>query len=83
MTHTFRLGDFQICGLEIYIFDPAHDETPFPGEMAGGVLTVTDLDRAWELLVDASNSADDDKDAPVRDALQRLASRVLRAGRAA
>jgi len=82
MTHapiTLRVGRNQLCGLEIYIFDPAHDEDEFPGTLAGFVLTVTDRDRACELLIDAANSADDDKDAPVRDALTTLCARLRRA----
>ncbi len=82
MTHapiTLRVGSLQLCGLEIYIFDPCHDEDAFPGSLAGFVLTVTDRDRACELLMDAANSADDDKDAPVRDALTTLCARLRRA----
>ncbi len=76
---TLRVGSLQLCGLEIYIFDPCHDEDAFPGSLAGFVLTVTDRDRACELLADAANSADDDKDAPVRDALTTLCARLRRA----
>jgi hypothetical protein len=82
MTHapiTLRVGRTQLCGLEIYIFDPCHDDDGFPGTLAGFVLTVTDCERACELLTDAANSADDDKDAPVRDALTTLCARLRRA----
>ena len=74
-----RVGRNQLCGLEIYIFDPCHDEDNFPGSLAGFVLTVTDRERACDLLTDAANSADDDKDAAVRDALTTLCARLRRA----
>lgn len=76
---TLRVGAIQLCGLEIYIFDPAHDEDEFPGTLAGFVLTVTDRERACELLTDAANSADDDRDPAVRDALTTLCARLRRA----
>lgn len=76
---TLRVGSLQLCGLEIYIFDPCHDEENFPGSLAGFVLTITDRERACELLTDAANSADDDGDAAVRDALTTLCARLRRA----
>ena len=76
---TLRVGRTQLCGLEIYIFDPAHDEDAFPGSLAGFVLTITDRERACSLLTDAANSADDDRDPAVRDALTTLCARLRRA----
>ena len=75
---TLRVGRNQLCGLEIYIFDPCHDEDNFPGSLAGFVLTVTDRERTCDLLTDAANSADDG-DAAVRDALTTLCARLRRA----
>jgi hypothetical protein len=86
MATTFRVGQLQLAGLQIYIFDPARapyfdDEVPFPGELHGSKLTVTDHDLAWRMLTDAANeSGDMDGDRPLSDALAALASRVLRAG---
>lgn len=82
MTHSpiiLRVGRFGLAGLEIYIFDPCHDEDAFPGSLAGFVLTVTDRERACSLLTDAANSADDDRDPAVRDALTTLCARLRRA----
>lgn len=83
---SFRVGELQLTGLQIYIFDPARapcfdDEVAFPGELHGSLLTVTDCDLAWRMLTDAANeSGDMDGDRPLSNALAALASRVLRAG---
>ena len=87
-----HVGTNQVCGLEIYVFDPAHDvdpdatpmfetDAPFPGTLTGSTLEVTDTRLAALMLTEAANSADEDGDAEVRDALTRLARRVGRARR--
>lgn len=80
---TFRVGPVQASALESYVFDPIFDEPcceddqqPFPGSFDGQRLTVDDPDVAWRVLVDASNSADCDKDYQLRDALQAIQRRV-------
>ena len=79
-TLSVRVGVLQASGLEIYVTDPAHDE-PFPAVVDGSRLRfeTADRDTVFWRLADAANSADGDKDAELRDALQRLASAVLRA----
>jgi len=76
-----RLSDLAIGALQIYIFDPAHDETPFPGSLDGATLTVTDCDASCALLCDASNSADADgaEGQVMARALYRMQDRVRRA----
>jgi len=90
---TFRVGEIQACGLTIYVFDPAFDDClafdgdyePFPGtfDHAAGVLHVNEgaEEAAWSRLIDAVNSADDDGDGKVRDALTSLSSRILRSAK--
>jgi hypothetical protein len=72
------MGDVQMSALEIYVFDPAHDEDPFPGEMMGRTLLVKaeDVDAAAMWLVDAANSADDDGDTELRAALSHIKDRL-------
>ena len=89
----FRVGAMQACGLEIYVFDPFFDDCPafeddylpFPGtfDPATNTLTVNDGEEraASARLNAASNSADDDKDRPVCEALGNLALRIARAER--
>lgn len=81
MIRVARIGDVQMSALEIYAFDPAHDEDPFPGEMAGRTLLVKaeDVDAAAMWLVDAANSADDDGDAELCAALIRVKDRLRHA----
>jgi len=81
-----RVGPVQASALEIYVFDLIFDDPcceddqqPFPGNFDGRRLTVDDPDVAWYVLVDASNSADCDKDYQLRDALQAIQRRVARA----
>jgi hypothetical protein len=76
----FRVGTLQANALEVYIFDPAHEEDPFPGTFEGGVLTVDDakIYVALDLLTHAQNSADEDKDRPFREALSRVWWRIAR-----
>lgn len=78
-----NVGELQRCGLEIYVFDPIFDEPddeddpfPFPGTLEGSRLTVRDLDRASRCLTAAQNSADEDGDPKVRDALWKLQRRL-------
>ena len=75
------LGHVQIAALWQECLESIHAEAgdAFPGSLAGFVLTVTDRERACSLLTDAANSADDDHDAPVRDALTTLCARLRRA----
>lgn len=81
MISVTRIGEIQMSALEIYVFDPAHDENPFPGEMAGRTLLVRaeDVDAAALWLVDAANDADLDDDAELRDALVHIKDRLRRA----
>jgi hypothetical protein len=72
-----RLTDVEHGALEIYIFDPAHDEEPFPGAIVGKVLRLDDPEACANLLTEAANSADND-DAIMRNALTRLASEARR-----
>lgn len=74
-----HIGATQRDALEMYIFDPAHEEGSFPGALDGSTLIVTDRERAYNLLIEGVNSADVDYDREYRDALQRVASRVLKA----
>lgn len=80
---TFRIGSAQHAALVIYVFDGFHAAfgDAFPGELTDDALRVSagERDRAFELLTDAANSADEDGDRELRDALTKLASRVLRA----
>jgi hypothetical protein len=77
--YALRVGDMQLSGLEIYVLDPCVvEDAPFPGHLYGNVLHVEDPDGAWRRIVDGANSADDDGDAELRDALSRLGSRVIR-----
>ncbi len=82
-TRVTRLGDVQLSALEIYIFDPAHDETPFPGHLDGSTLVVDDVDAAAALLTEASNSADSEPEGTRHqatvDALDTIAARLRRA----
>lgn len=82
-TRVTRLGDVQLSALEIYIFDPAHDETPFPGHMEGSTLVVDDVDAAAALLTEASNCADGEPEGTRHqatvDALDTIAARLRRA----
>jgi hypothetical protein len=84
-SYQFKVGETQLTGLQIYVFDPAvvqgkqeHGEAPFPGTLKDNVLTVHDPSEASSQLTDAINSADDDKDNRVRDALCSLQSRIRR-----
>jgi hypothetical protein len=74
-----RLGDVQLGALDIYIFDACHEEDEFPGRVDSARLVVSDRSRAYDLLMDAVNSANEDNDPEMRDALARIASRVLAA----
>lgn len=79
----FVVGATQRAALEIYVFDVAVnvDDDTFPGELNDQALVVYDTERAGALLVDAANSADDDGDRELRDALTALTARVWRSGR--
>lgn len=83
----------QACGLGIYVFDPAFDDCPefdgdylpFPGTFDPATNTLT-IDEGQERaasarLVEAANSADDDADRAVCEALGNLAMRIARAER--
>jgi hypothetical protein len=81
-----RLGDVQAGAVEVYLLDVAHvewardfGEPAFPGRLEGHVLVVDDAERdaAWRMIVDAANDCDDSGDVEWRDALQRIARRVL------
>lgn len=85
MPVSFRVGTVQAAALDIYVFDPVFDEPlddedqqPFPGSFDGTNLTIDDPAAAWRVLVDAANSADEDNDPQLRDALQKLQRRALR-----
>jgi hypothetical protein len=88
--YVFSVGEMQISGLEIYVFDVAHSEDPFPGRLdwaegeTTGRLIVFDHDRAADLLTEAANSADEDRhltdQAAIVRGLSTLAARVRRAG---
>lgn len=71
-----RLGAAQVAALQIYVFDVAHE--PYPGRLDGSrVLTETDrLEEAEALLTDAINSAAEDGDAQLRDALTAILKRI-------
>lgn len=82
-----RIGPVQAGALEVYIFDPAHAEDAFPGDLMPNdgtarpksytfIVYGTGIERAWSLLHEAANSADDDGDVEYRDALTTLARRV-------
>ena len=96
---SLKIGEVQASGLEIYVFDPAVQDASaggqrFPGRMTEGHLVVraNATERAWSLITDAANSADDDvarmrhEHDPdeakayekIRDGLTNLAGRVLR-----
>lgn len=85
MIAVFRLGPIQIAALVIYIFDPIFDEDdgdgrgPFPGRLDGSVLIVNDPTAALDLLQDAGNSADADRDRDCCRALEALHRRLRRA----
>lgn len=86
--HKFpRLSESARSALEIYIFDPVHAEfgDVFPGRLEGSTLYVTkgQEDRAADLLDAASNSAYDDKDTKLVNALVTLYTKVRRAPRTA
>ena len=75
-----RIGDLQASALQIYVTDPIFADEPFPGCVDGATLTVADADIAptRTRLIDAANSADDDGDAEMCDALSRLVTRLRR-----
>ena len=84
---TFKVGNLQHSGLEIYVFDPFFDEPDdddysFPGtfDFETSALTVSEgcEAQAAARLTDAANSADDDKDRQLCEALGNLALRVAR-----
>ena len=72
-----RLGALQLTGIQIYVLDDAHD--PVPGlSLAGNVLSVADREAAIEAVLDASDSAYDDGDQAVVDAMLSLWSRLAK-----
>ena len=80
-----RLGALQHSAVEIYVCDPAlecvactleKDNTA--DEHSGATLVVHDAEAAWRACVDGANSADDDRDAELRDALTRLQRKLSR-----
>jgi len=75
---TIKLTDSQVMVMEIYIFDPAHDgwDDPFPGEMKGNTLTVTDKELAYRLLSDVANA--EEKDRVVSGSALALARKILK-----
>lgn len=76
----FKVGDLQAGALQVYVFDPAHEEEPFPGTLAGKVLTVDDgkVYEALDLLSHAQNSADGDRWPEYREALNRVWWRIAK-----
>lgn len=89
-----RVGELQAAGLQIYVFDPVFDDDPpfgqheddeyfrFPGEF-DPITNTLEIEpgmesAAWQRIVDAANSADDDNDRKLSDALTSLGTRVLK-----
>jgi hypothetical protein len=78
------LTKVQQSALEIYVFDPAHEGEPFPGRRKGSTLFIekAQIERAFEILTDASNSAGDEDDRAAKKqgaALHELLVAVRRA----
>lgn len=75
-----RLSDVQLGALQVYIFDPAHEEDAFPGHLEGNTLVVpaADFERARELLIEAANSADASADRYFTNALTAIVSKLSR-----
>jgi hypothetical protein len=74
-----KLGSLQMCGTEIYIIDPAA-YVPFPGDVKDNEMTIP-FDKVGEVLSiinSASESAYDDNDQEVSDALTRLYAKVIK-----
>lgn len=82
-----HIGPNQLSALQVYVFDPAHDECedlrPLGFSVRGSTFEVHDADRARYVLTEASNSADCDKDRVLRDALAALSRRVARGAKEA
>lgn len=81
-----RLGEVQEAALWMYFFEDIHiehgEEHPddaFPGAIDGSTLTISDAEKAYRMLTDCANDRDDEGDTEFRDALTRLATRVLKA----
>jgi hypothetical protein len=83
-THAIsRLGDSQLSVLEVYCFDPAHEDA-FPGWVEGATLYFehADMESVFSWLMDVANGLDDSphpEDQPWAQAAERLAMRVLSA----
>jgi hypothetical protein len=85
---TLTIGELQYSALACLVFEALdddhrlHDEQPFPGILQAEpmALLVDDdaAEQAWRIIVDAANDADDMGDPEWRDALQKVASRVLK-----
>lgn len=57
---TIKLTSAQRSAVEIYVIDPAHESIAF--DLRGNVLHVlVDAESACQELIDAANSADEDK----------------------
>lgn len=75
-----NLGQSQIDALQFYFLESVHvewDGNP-PFRLDGKALVFDDKEAAFNALIDGCNDADADKFCDWRDALGRLASRVIR-----
>jgi len=72
-----RLGPLQLAAVQIYVTDPAHEQTAC--WLEGDRLVIADLDAARDAVNEASDSAYDDGDGAMVRALVGLYLRLCRA----
>lgn len=73
---TIKLTPGQRSAVEIYVTDPAHAEDFPEASLQGSILRIdSSIDRAAEILIEASNSADvGDGKTPDRGAVKALSN---------